>query len=191
MSQRRARPCKYCDQLVAPNAKRCPACGGKRPYPPSKAGSAVAFIVVIVAFVWCLTSGVLTPSTPSTPTSKRGSSAPSKERSTSSSSPQPSRRSSIRAGDIAIITAGGDTPVAIGADRKSYSRLVDLAVAGDTEGMMLMVIAGDAMLVDAGTECRVIGVEAILLNLYEVRILEGEYELRSGIVAGEHLQPKR
>lgn len=29
----KAKPCKYCNNPVAYNAKRCPKCGGKRPYP--------------------------------------------------------------------------------------------------------------------------------------------------------------
>ena len=49
---KRAKPCKYCDHPVAPNAKTCPQCGGKKPYPPeAEWGKSILGLFIIIAVV--------------------------------------------------------------------------------------------------------------------------------------------
>jgi truncated hemoglobin YjbI len=77
----RTRPCKYCSNPVAWNAKRCPKCGGKRPYPIKTSETLVAVIVFVVIFLFCFAwlrdsdkSSSSSPSTtarPSPPTNVR------------------------------------------------------------------------------------------------------------------------
>jgi len=168
------KPCKYCENPVAPNARKCPSCGGKHPYPTSPAAVVLTLIVIIGASSWCVWSGALDNLSSAPSNSSRSSS----ER-RASSGPAPSR------GDIAYIATGDDKAVFVGSDRKTYNRLVDLALAKDTEGMMLMVLNGEAMVVDAGTKCRVIDPG---IMLYEVRILEGDHNLQTAVLATEHVR---
>lgn len=53
----KARPCKYCNSPVAPNAKKCPKCGGKKPYPYSSGeqmfGGVAALVVLVLVFSCC------------------------------------------------------------------------------------------------------------------------------------------
>lgn len=43
-------PCKYCENIVALSAKRCPNCGGKNPYgAPSRAPEIILVVVVLGA----------------------------------------------------------------------------------------------------------------------------------------------
>ena len=52
------KPCKHCNvHKVARDAKSCPNCGGRSPYPPDAMQWGVAIVVFVVfigAFAWCL-----------------------------------------------------------------------------------------------------------------------------------------
>ncbi len=53
----KAKPCRYCGNLVAPNARRCPNCDGKKPCPPTRTSSCSSAVVllillVVVVYVW-------------------------------------------------------------------------------------------------------------------------------------------
>lgn len=56
----KARPCRYCENPVASNSKRCPSCGGKHPYVHTPKEYATGCFVVAIAAVAFLTWGVLT-----------------------------------------------------------------------------------------------------------------------------------
>jgi len=49
----KTRPCKYCAVAVARNARRCPQCGGKRPYPLSSGEKLAAGFLGLVFLGSC------------------------------------------------------------------------------------------------------------------------------------------
>lgn len=168
----KAKPCKYCDRPVAPNAKTCPACGGKRPYPIGAARSFVSGVLALGLLGFCLWgaffSGSGSPQTGANAGASRGA----------------SRSASLGAGSKATF----ERATYVGRDRATYDRLVKLATADDTDGMTLMALSGEALIVPAGTRCRVIGVESAFFGLLEVRILDGDHAMRSCVVDGSFLR---
>ena len=56
VTMRHPRPCKYCKHMVAPTAKRCSMCGGKRPYPVTMLEAVVglALLVGVVVLLYAL-----------------------------------------------------------------------------------------------------------------------------------------
>src|SRR5688572_29710938 len=64
------RPCKYCENPVAINARRCPKCGGKKPYPHTPlevlAGGVVGVALILTCCVWLPNWGSNPSNSPST-----------------------------------------------------------------------------------------------------------------------------
>ncbi len=56
----KAKPCRFCENPVAPNARRCPVCGGKKPYPTDPRSAAIGCLVTVVVAVAFLTWGMMT-----------------------------------------------------------------------------------------------------------------------------------
>lgn len=50
----KARPCKYCENPVASNAKRCPKCDGKSPYPVKASEYFLGFAILLI-LGWMIT----------------------------------------------------------------------------------------------------------------------------------------
>ncbi|MFH0946109.1 MAG: hypothetical protein V2A76_12995 [Planctomycetota bacterium] len=71
-----------------------------------------------------------------------------------------------------------------GTSEDDYDRILQLTLAKDTEGIALMRLAGRAVILDAGTRCRVI--ESGFLT-YEVRVLDGPHNLKAVVTASENV----
>jgi hypothetical protein len=171
------RPCKYCGNAVARNAKTCAKCGGKATslIDDSETLAVVAILVVgAFCFAWLVTRG--------------GNFA-------KQSSPQPSSRSISSthssssgriagAGDLTTLRAsvGGEVPVAL--NEEVHERMVKLAVAKDDIGFAQLMHTGLVWTVPSGTQVRVI--DPGFLS-YEVRLMSGERTGQSCIVASEYV----
>lgn len=108
---------------------------------------------------------------------------------TQSSSDTPSVQApatpSLAVGDTGYLYEKGSLTQAIevATTKDNFDQLISLAVAGDTLGMAKMVMDEQAFLVDPGTQVKVIGIS--FPDVYEVRVLSGQYYSQSGWLPGE------
>ncbi len=168
-----SKPCRYCGNEVAPNAKRCPNCDGKNPFPVSPVANFFGLIIVVLIVGSCCWPGwLISGSSNSSGATKRSKSTQSRI---------------VSVGQEGILSSGGDA-VLLGVSKESYSRLVSLSVANDTVGIMDMILTGKVFSVKGGTRCRVIQISSVLTNTREVRILEGDNYGLSGFTAGEFVK---
>lgn len=88
------------------------------------------------------------------------------------------------AGDKAVLRHqdGSDVGVLVSPTEEWFDRVTKLCVAGDTEGLSQMLLAGRVWSIPPGTRCLVIDPG---IMIYEVRIQSGPYSGRSGFVATE------
>lgn len=154
------------------------AASSARPAPPRAAANnsqqMVAFVAVTVLVLAALAGlawiGTGPPSKPS------GSAGPTSV--------------TLGAGAAGILTSGSASrePVAIATTQADLDRLTKLSRARDGTGVAQMVMAGQVLLVDPGTGCKVIDPG---LMVHEVRMTDGSYAGRSGFVPVEFVKPAK
>lgn len=108
-----------------------------------------------------------------------GSSGNSKPSTTTASTPPPSSSAAI--GDTAYLR-NSHSPIMVPVDKTAFNRTMQLSVAGDTTGLARMVVAGDILTVDNGTQVKVISKD---YTSTEVRIMSGDHIGESGWVPME------
>lgn len=91
----------------------------------------------------------------------------------------------IGAGELGYLASEG--PVFVGATEEAENRLTKLAVAKDKEGILQMVVEGEAALLQSRTQVRIID-QGMLVT--EVRILEGDYAGKSVFVPSEFIKDR-
>lgn len=101
--------------------------------------------------------------------------------SSSSTPTTPSTSSSAAIGDTAYLRASA-SPIMVPVDKTAFDRTMQLSVAGDTTGLARMVVAGDILTVDNGTQVKVISKD---YTKTEVRIMSGDHTGESGWVPME------
>jgi hypothetical protein len=100
---------------------------------------------------------------------------------TAPSSATSTETTSLNIGDVGYVKSPtGSTFVSSTKDVED--RVMQLSIAKDTDGLMQMVLTGDPLLVDDGTQVRVIGAG---FTSIEVRITNGKYYGQSGWVLTE------
>jgi hypothetical protein len=90
--------------------------------------------------------------------------------------------SSPKIGDIGYVKSPNGSPSFVSSTKDVEDRVAQLSVAKDTQGLMQMVLSGDPLLVDDGTQVRIIGAS---FTLYEVRITNGKFSGQSGWIPSE------
>ena len=147
-----------------------------------------------LAFLALLAAGSVDTSSNSSKsisTTPRPSSAISS--STSESTPRSSSRELVHIGEVGILRAGDSSGnVVVGADKAANDELTKMAVNHDQEGFAGMVLSGRAFLVPAGTRVRLLDTLftfGFLPTGAHIRILEGRFYGRDGVVPFEWVQP--
>ena len=87
----------------------------------------------------------------------------------------------LKIGDTGYLKSNDDT-VMLGVTKDNYNQLMKLSVAKDTEGVLQMVLNGQAILADSGTKIRVIDED---MFIKQVRFLDGKYYGQSGWTPNE------
>ena len=103
------------------------------------------------------------------------------------------RRELVRTGEIGVLRAGAsNSDVIVGVDKAANEELTKMAVSKDTEGFAGMMLSGRAFVVPAGTRARLLDTNftlGFLPTSVRVRILEGQFHGRDGVVPHEWLVP--
>ena len=76
-------------------------------------------------------------------------------------------------------------PVPLALDEDAFEELIDAVIAKDKYGWVDLIAAGRVVLVDEGTEVRVIDMK---IAAYRVRILEGTHTGKAGWVISEAIE---
>ena len=158
------RPCKYCDNPVARNAKRCPKCGGKHPF-PVKPGEMLGGLIIVAALVLTvLTCCVWLPNRgerPPDPTSSSQQSIQATDRDKNRPQDQPRALpesvyatptlwDQMMAGTLGQVVLLGSNQVSAGA-KKTYLEF------NDREAVMKLAVRGDLFPVSPGQRLLVEG----------------------------------
>src|SRR5438270_8052738 len=133
-------------------------------------------------------SSTSSSSSSSTPRPSSLSSAPTPE-----STPRTPSRELVHIGEVGILRAGDSSGnVVVGANKAANDELTKMAVNHDQEGFAGMVLSGRAFLVPAGTRVRLLDTLftfGFLPTGAHIRILEGRFYGRDGVVPFEWVQP--
>jgi hypothetical protein len=163
--------CRDCKDTISKQAKSCPHCGAPV---VQKTGCGTILLAIVLGTaigVWVLYRAdfsriQVTPTTSST---------------TAPSTRPDDISMSLSVGDIGFVRNGKQL-VQAGATSAAYDRLVQLQTANDNEGIARMALAGQVMLIEDGTKCRIIGIGFFS---YEIRLLNGDYSGKSGFIPME------
>jgi hypothetical protein len=104
----------------------------------------------------------------------------------SSPSESNSKSSFVGTGETGRIVSNTSVTVLVGTTADNYDRFIQLAAARDNNGWAAMILNGQLMPINSGTQCRVID-GGIMKD--EVRILSGSFSGQSGFVAPEFVKP--
>lgn len=147
--------------------------------------------LIALALLALLAAGSVDSSSTSNSTSSTP--RPSISTTPSESTTAPPRRELVHIGDVGILRAGDSTgDVIVGADKAANDELTKMAVNHDREGFASMVLSGRAYLVPASTKIRLLDTLftfGFLPTGAHIRILEGRYYGRDGVVPFEWVQP--
>ena len=176
------RPCKYCENPVARNAKRCPKCGGKSPF-PVKPGEVLGGLLVLSALIYTCCIWY--------PNRERPAASPATTSPTSTHQDRPAQpppNESGRSGSIVIIECPGENQAFVAVDYAAHDALISASGQGNGAMVSQLVASGRVYLVSNGTRATV--TKSHILTV-EVEIMEGSYAGKRGVVVNEWLKPAR
>lgn len=158
------RPCKSCQNPVAPNAPTCPKCGGKNPYPHGAAAQAGGCftLIVLIAIGWYAIDKIDLGFDSSSPQSGQG------------------KTGIAYPGDLTVLGEEGGLLVPVAVTLEDFIRYDQLSRAKDEIGTSRMKQSGLVWLAEGGTRGKIL--EMHRDGAYEIRFLSGPRQGDSGFV---------
>lgn len=186
------RPCKYCENPVAINAKTCPKCGGKTPY-PLKFGEVIAGPVILCGL--CLTCCIYMPScvreSENNSDPAKGKSERVAEQGQQPAVVQPNKviaDDTIRSGSLVTIECPGEPQAFVAKDYTAQEELMAASRQNNGEMLARLVGSGRLYIVDKGIRATVI--KAHFLTV-EVELMNGVHSGKRGVVVNEWVKLAR